>query len=148
MSGEFIDTNVFVYLFDETDDRKRIKAKEIVRAALETRSARISHQVVQETLNVVTRKLPTPMTVEKARQFLEQVLMPLWQIMPSPVLYRRGLEIQARYGFSFYDSLIVAAALESGCNRLFSEDMQHGQHVEGLTIENPFKDIVDRQPAG
>ncbi|MCX7112930.1 MAG: PIN domain-containing protein [Proteobacteria bacterium] len=148
MSGEFIDTNVFVYLFDETDDRKRIKAKEIVRTALETRSARISHQVVQETLNVVTRKLPAPMTVEKARQFLEQVLMPLWQIMPSPVLYRRGLEIQARYGFSFYDSLIVAAALESGCNRLFSEDMQHGQHVEGLTIENPFKDFVDRQPAG
>ncbi len=148
MSGEFIDTNVFVYLFDETDDRKRIKAKEIVRTALETRSARISHQVVQETLNVVTRKLPAPMTVEKARQFLEQVLMPLWQIMPSQALYRRGLEIQARYGFSFYDSLIVAAALESGCNRLFSEDMQHGQRVEGLTIENPFKDFVDRQPAG
>ena len=50
MSGEFIDTNVFVYLFDETDDRKRTKAEAIVRMALETRSARISHQVVQETL--------------------------------------------------------------------------------------------------
>ncbi len=47
MSGEFIDTNLFVYLFDETDDRKRIKAEEIVRTALETRSACISHQVVQ-----------------------------------------------------------------------------------------------------
>jgi len=139
MSGEFIDTNVFVYLFDENDERKRIKAKEIVRTALETRSARISHQVVQETLNVVTRKLPTPMTAEQAKQFLEQVLMPLWQIMPSQTLYRRGLDIQGRFGFSFYDSLIVAAALESGATRLYSEDMQDGQQIGGLTIENPFK---------
>ena len=139
MSGEFIDTNVFVYLFDETDGRKRSKAKEIVRTALETRSARISHQVVQETLNVVTRKLPTPMTAEQAKQFLEQVLMPLWQVMPSQTLYRRGLDIQGRFGFSFYDSLIVAAALESGATRLYSEDMQDGQQIGGLTIENPFK---------
>ncbi len=139
MSGEFIDTNVFVYLFDETDGRKRSKAKEIVRTALETRSARISHQVVQETLNVVTRKLPTPMTAEQAKHFLEYVLMPLWQVMPSQTLYHRGLDIQGRFGFSFYDSLIVAAALESGATRLYSEDMQDGQQIEGLTIENPFK---------
>jgi predicted nucleic acid-binding protein len=75
MSGEFIDTNVFIYLFDETDVRKRNTAERLVRAALETRSARISHQVVQETLNVVTRKLPSPMTAEDARHFLEQVLV-------------------------------------------------------------------------
>jgi len=140
MSGEFIDTNVFIYLFDETDVRKRNTAERLVRAALETRSARISHQVVQETLNVVTRKLPSPMAAEDARHFLEQVLAPLWQIMPTLALYRRGLDIQARYGFSFYDSLIVAAALESGCTRIYSEDLQHGQQIEGLTIENPFKD--------
>lgn len=83
MSGEFIDTNVFIYLFDETDVRKRNTAERLVRAALENRSARISHQVVQETLNVVTRKLPSPMTAEDAQHFLEQVLAPLWQIMPT-----------------------------------------------------------------
>jgi predicted nucleic acid-binding protein len=140
MSGEFIDTNVFVYLFDETNDHKRITAEQLVRTALETRHARISHQVVQETLNVVTRKLPSPMTAEDAQRFLEQVLVPLWQIMPSPALYRRGLDLQSRYGFSFYDALIVASALEAGCTRLYSEDMQHGQHIEGLIIENPFKE--------
>lgn len=140
MSGEFIDTNVFIYLFDETDDRKRVTAERIIRTALESRNGRISHQIVQETLNVVTRKLPAPMTVEDARRFLEQVLAPLWQVMPSVALYRRGLAIQGRYGFSFYDSLIVAAALEAGCTRLYSEDLQHGQKIEGLTIENPFKD--------
>lgn len=140
MSGEFIDTNVFVYLFDETNERKRTIADRIVKTALETRTARISHQVVQETLNVVTRKLPSPMTVENAQRFLVQVLAPLWQIMPNVALYRRGLDVQARYRFSFYDSLIIAAALESGCTRLYSEDLQHGQQFEGLTIENPFKD--------
>ena len=58
--------------------------------------------------------------------------------MPSLALYRRGLEIQARYGLSFYDSLIVAAALEFNCSRLYTEDMQHKQRIETLTIENPF----------
>jgi predicted nucleic acid-binding protein len=140
MSGEFIDTNVFVYLFDETDNRKREIAGRLVRTALETQTACISHQVIQETLNVVTRKLPSPMTPENAQRFLEQILAPLWQIMPNVALYRRGLYIQARYGFSFYDSLIIAAALESGCSRLYSEDLQHGQQIEGMTIENPFQD--------
>jgi len=140
MSGDFIDTNVLIYLFDETDDRKRGTAERLIRTALESRNGRISHQVVQETLNVVTRKLPSPMTPEDAQRFLEQVLAPLWQVMPSLELYRRGLAIQGRYGFSFYDSLIVAAALESGCTRLYSEDLQHGQKIEELTIENPFKD--------
>ncbi|WP_411728328.1 PIN domain-containing protein [Methyloglobulus sp.] len=60
--------------------------------------------------------------------------------MPSLALYRRGLDLQSRFGFSFYDSLIVAAALESDCTRLYTEDLQHGQKIEGLTIENPFID--------
>ena len=58
-------------------------------------------------------------------------------MQPSAQLYR-GLAIRARYQFSFYDSLIVAAARSAGCSRLLTEDLQHGQSVEGLTIENPF----------
>lgn len=138
MSGEFIDTSVFISLFDETDERKRNIAEQLIRSALETHSASISHQVVQETLNVVTRKLPLPMNAENARRFLEQILVPLWRVMPSPALYRRGLDLQSRYGFSFYDALIVAAALEAGCTRLYTEDLQHGQQIEGLLIQNPF----------
>ena len=61
--------------------------------------------------------------------------------MPSHALYRRALEIQARYRYGFYDSLIIAAALEAGCQRLLSEDMQHGQQIEHLRIVNPF--LVD-----
>ncbi len=71
MSGEFIDTNIFIYLFDETDEHKRTTAERLIQKALETRNACISHQVVQETLNVVTRKLPFPMSAENAQRFLE-----------------------------------------------------------------------------
>lgn len=141
MSGDFIDSNVFVYLFDETDERKRDIADAITERALQDRSASISFQVVQETLNVVTRKLPQPMTAEDARRFLERVLVPLWRISPSSALYNRALDVQARYRYAFYDSLIIAAALDAGCSRLYSEDLQDGQRIEGLTIENPFREL-------
>jgi predicted nucleic acid-binding protein len=141
MSGEFIDSNVFVYLFDETDDRKREAAEQIVDSALQNHNASISFQVVQETLNVLTHKLPTPMTVEGAKDFLQQVLVPLWRVSPSRALYDRALDLQARYRYGFYDSLIIAAALDAGCTRLYSEDLQDGQRIEGLTIKNPFVEL-------
>src|SRR5918995_1894627 len=97
MSGEFIDSNVFVYLFDETDDRKRKAAERIVDSALQTHNASISFQVVQETLNVLTRNLPTPMSVEGAKDFLRQVLVPLWRVSPSPALYDRAPDLPVRY---------------------------------------------------
>lgn len=138
MSDDFIDSNVFIYLFDETDERKRGVADRIVDSALQTGSASISYQVIQETLNVVTRKLPAPMMAEDAKGFLERVLAPLFRVPASVSLYNHALDVQRRYQYSFYDSLILAAALDAGCVRLYSEDMQHGQRIEGLTIENPF----------
>jgi predicted nucleic acid-binding protein len=58
--------------------------------------------------------------------------------MPSLALYQRGLALQARYKLSFYDAVGVVAALEAGCKRLLSEDMQHGLKIEKLVILNPF----------
>ncbi len=133
---DFIDTNVFVYMFDETDGRKRQLAEKLVRHSLENESACISYQVVQEAMNIVIRKLGA--TPETARLLLEDVLTPLWRINPTVSLYQSGLSVQARYGFSFYDSLIVASALEAGCIRLYTEDLRHGQQIERLTILNPF----------
>ena len=85
------------------------------------------------------RKARVALQVEQARMYLDSVLLPLMQVSSSPALYHRALDIQSRYRFSFYDSLIVAAALAAGCSRLLSEDLQHGQRVEGLTIVDPFK---------
>lgn len=140
MSGDFIDSNIFVYLFDETDEHKRGTAGQIVESWLKANSATISFQVAQETLNVVTRKLAMPMTAEGAKSFMEEVLAPLWRVSPSSALYHRALDVQARYRYGFYDSLIIVAALDAGCTRLYTEDLQNGQQIERLTIENPFED--------
>ena len=133
---DFIDSNVLVYLFDERNLEKYHRARVLVNRLVDDKSGCISFQVVQETLNVITVRLG--ISHQRAIQFLNDTLDPLWQIDPSPELYMRALEVRERYGFSFYDSLIIAAALEAGCTRLYTEDMQHGQRIQGLTIHNPF----------
>jgi len=137
MSAEhFLDTNVLIYMFDETDARRRRKAETLVSESLANGTGCISFQVVQETLNVLIRRLGVGSG--DARRVLDDVLVPLWQVSPTAPLYQTSISLQDRYGFSFYDSLIVAGALEAGCRRLYSEDLQHGQMVHQLTIWNPF----------
>jgi len=136
---DFFDSNVLVYVFDARDPRRSAIAQDLLARAQREHNAAISAQVVQETLNVLVRKLSPRMSAADARKVLDHVLAPLWRIHPGPALYARGLHIQERYGFNFYDSLIAAAALEGGCTRLLSEDLQHGQQIEELRVENPFR---------
>lgn len=137
MSADFLDTNVFLYLFDEVDARKRATAERLVADALAVGTGVVSYQMVQETLNVLTGKLGA--SPSDARRFLDGVLAPLWRVGPSPELYVRALEVRDRYGFSFYDALVVAAALDAGCTRLLTEDLQHGQRIGDLTVVDPFR---------
>jgi predicted nucleic acid-binding protein len=65
----------------------------------------------------------------------------LYRAPASLSLYRRALDLQTRYHYGFYDSLIIAAALDAGCTRLYSEDLQDGQQIEGLTIRDPFSEL-------
>ena len=140
MSAEFfIDTNVFIYHLDTTDRRKHKTAEKIVRQALATGNACISSQVVQECLNVALRKAEVALSHEAARSYLDAVLAPLMQVTTSEALYHRALDAQSRWRFSFYDSLIVAGALTAGCRTLLSEDLQHGQKLDSLTIVDPFR---------
>lgn len=137
MSAEFfVDTNIFIYQLEALDARKKQIADGIVDDALS--NGCISFQVIQECLNTVVRKAEIPLDANDAQRYLDEVLRPLWRVMPSTRLYRDGLDVQARYQYSFYDSLIIAAALEAGCKRLLTEDLQHGQQIYGLKIENPF----------
>lgn len=138
--GDFFDTNVFIYLFDAADARKQATAQSLVARALAVGDAAISFQVVQETLHVLTRKFTRQVTPDVAARILQNPLLPLWRVQPSSALYAHALQLQERHGFSFYDSLIVAAALEAGCQRLLTEDLHNGQQIDGLTIRNPFTD--------
>ncbi len=139
MSGNFIDSSVLIYLFSKQEPEKRAIAMDLVENQLRGEGV-ISQQVVQETLNVLRHKLRDSVTLTDCRAFLSSVLVPLWKVMPTQDLFQRALEIQERYQYHFYDALIVAAALVSGCSRLYSEDLQNGQRISGLTIVNPFLD--------
>ena len=138
MSGEFIDSNVFVYMFDNTNQQKRLRAKSLVSDHIRDASGVISFQVVQEVLNVLTTKMARPVRHEDARAFLAAVLRPLWKVYPNEELYRSALGVQERYRYSFSDSLIITAAAQSGCRTLISEDLQAGQVIDGVRVVDPF----------
>ena len=108
--------------------------------ALETRRGIISYQVVQEFLNVATRKFAAPMTLPEAQQYLARILMPLCEVFPDTALYSQALSISADVQVSFYDSLIISSALAGGCKILWSEDLQHGRRIGDLELRDPFRD--------
>lgn len=138
MSGSFfLDTNILVYSFDANAPAKRDRARQLITSALEG-AGMISFQVVQEFLNLALRKFENPMSPDQANAYLEGVLIPLCRIHSDPDLYKEALAVKIRWGFSFYDSLIVAAARGGGCQVLYSEDLQHGQNIGGLAVVNPF----------
>jgi predicted nucleic acid-binding protein len=139
MSGRFfLDTNLFVYTFDSRAAAKAKQAAQLIRRAADTGEGIISFQVVQEFFNAAFRRFPQAMNVAEAEQYLVTVLRPLLAVHSSPALYSEALRIFERYKISWYDSLIVAAALEGRCEKLYSEDLQDGQNIEGMKIQNPF----------
>jgi predicted nucleic acid-binding protein len=134
----FLDTNIFVYSFDLRDPRKRGVALDLIHLTSEANTARISYQVVQEFVNVATKKFSNPLKSSDARMYVESIMSPMWHVNSSLGLMNKALGIQERWSYSFYDSMIIASALEAGCSILYSEDLQHGQTIEGLKIINPF----------
>ena len=139
MQGRFfLDTNVLVYSFDKTAQSKRDRSAELVSGALDSGLGVISYQVVQEFLNVAMSKFATPLAPADCAIYLRQVLSPLCQVFPSSDFYARGISLHEETGCSFYDSLIVAAALQSNCSTLYSEGPHDGHRIHGLTIRNPF----------
>ncbi len=134
----FLDTNIFVYSFDHAAPVKQRLAQRLIQDALQTQRGVVSSQVVQEFLNVALRKFSQPMTIPEVREYVDTVFVPLCRHYPTIAFYRQALLIREETGYSLYDSLIATAAIESGCQTLFSEDMQDGRFLQGLEIVNPF----------
>lgn len=134
----FLDTNILVYAHDGAEPEKRAVARALVSKALETNNAVISYQVVQEFLNVARKRFQSAHTHYDLEVFLDKVLMPLCAVMPSAALYHSALSVSQETGFGFYDSLVVASALQANCSVLWTEDLQHGRTVRGMEIRNPF----------
>lgn len=134
----FLDTNIFVYAVDRSDGKKQATADGLIGRAIDRKNGVVSYQVVQEFLNVALKKFVVPLTHEQARLYIAAVFRPLFAVQPSLGLFSDALDIRSRYRFSWYDSLIVAAAVEAGCSVLYTEDLTHGQKINGVRIENPF----------
>lgn len=134
----FLDTNILVYTFDDGDLGKRDRARALVAEALSESSGIVSYQVVQEFLNAALRKFSKPLAAADAERYLTIVLEPLCAVFAGFDLCHQAIDIAERWKYSFYDSLIIAAAHQAGCSILYSEDFQHGQKIGGLRILNPF----------
>jgi predicted nucleic acid-binding protein len=130
-SKVFYDTNVFLYLLSSNIE-KADQAESILKSG-----GIISVQVLNELVNVARRKLSLPW--EEINEFLE-LIRSLCSTEPLTLeTHSKGMYIAEHYGFSVYDSMIVAAALLSGCQVLYTEDMQDGQRIDDqLQISNPF----------
>lgn len=139
----FFDTNVLVYCFDSSAPQKQSRAKDLIAQALNTRQGVVSYQVVQEFCNVACKNQRLSLPLERILAYVKLVLQPMNQVAPSPDLLEAALGIRSESRFSFYDSLILAAAQAAKCASLYSEDMQHGQLVGGVRIVNPFLQVVN-----
>lgn len=140
MSGKFfLDTNLLVYSIDPAERRKQAIAQEWIARAHESGMGIVSHQVVQEWFNVVLRKAAVPLSPDEAALIYRRLIEPLWRIHSSRELIDTALDLCRRNSLSWWDALIVSAALQGGCDRLLSEDLQHGSRIRGLKILDPFK---------
>jgi predicted nucleic acid-binding protein len=132
----FIDTNVLIYAHDVDAKGKYETAKRILRELWSQRDGIVSLQVLQEFYVNVTRKIATPLPRTAARSLVNTYAVWCVETTPAEISTAFRIEDEARIGF--WDALIVASACRAGASRILSEDLNAGQSIEGVRIENPF----------
>ena len=138
-TNAFIDTNILIYLFDISDPRKHNLSKKLISDLQKTSNLYISLQVVNEFSSAIISKISKPISPDKLGSYYD-LFDDIFHITPLTMENSRtALRIKAQYGFSFWDSLILASALLGDCDILYSEDMQTGFFMENTRIINPFK---------
>jgi predicted nucleic acid-binding protein len=140
MSGDlvFVDTNVLIYEWDAHEPAKQARAMEWMRHLWDTRTGRVSHQVLAEFYVTTTQKLKPGMPKASARRNVRTLLA--WKpVQIDERVIDAAWGAQDDHGLSWWDSLIVASAKQARCDRLLTEDLQAGQDLGGLVIVNPFR---------
>ena len=133
----FVDTNILIYAHDLDAGQKNAISSAVIKDLWQNRSGIISIQVLQEFYVNVTRKIPNPLPKPKAREIIESYLA--WDVELNEVItILAASEIEERYNLPFWDALIVAAACNAKADKIITEDLNHGQMIEGILIENPF----------
>jgi predicted nucleic acid-binding protein len=137
MSGKtFIDTNVLIYAHDIDANAKNEVAKAVLRELWSERTGILSMQVLQEFYVNVTRKIAFPLPKDLARIIVSTYGPWCMETTPAEISTAFRIEDESRIGF--WDALIVSAAVKSGAKRILSEDLNAGQRIAGILVENPF----------
>lgn len=136
MSKVFLDTNILVYSLDQSDTGKRGKCRRLLKSLIGESSGVISTQVMQEFFMAATTKLGAdPLLVKDILRSLER----FETVVVSPMLIKEAIDCAIINQLSFWDALIVVAAESARCEILWTEDLNHGQVIRGVRIENPLK---------
>ncbi|MFC2171763.1 PIN domain-containing protein [Acidobacteriota bacterium] len=139
----FVDSNILVYRRDLAAGPKQKRAWKWLDLLWKQRTGRLSIQVLNEFYITVTQRFSPGLSQEEAREEVQDYFA--WKPVPiTTEIVKLGFDIQDRFRFSYWDSLIISAALSSGCRFLLSEDLQDGQDLDGLTVLNP---LVHSPPA-
>ena len=134
----FFDTNILVYLFDAGAPAKQRRARELLDTHTRAGETLLSTQVLQEFYVAVTRKLATPLDLASAYEAVKELaVMPTVRIDIPLIL--SAIQLSRDRKLSFWDSLVIRAAIEGGATTLYSEDLQPGQVFETLTVANPVR---------
>ena len=134
----FVDTNVLVYAHDLSAGDRHAKASAIIESLWEAETGVLSTQVLQEFYVTVTRKIKNPIKMAEAREIIRNYLA--WPVqINDPETTIRASEIEEKNNLSFWDALIFAAALRLQAKKIITEDLNHGQIIEGILVENPLK---------
>jgi predicted nucleic acid-binding protein len=137
MSGKtFVDTNILVYAHDADQADKHKTARNILIELMQNRSGALSPQVLQEFYVTVTRKIAKPLSKREAREIVEDYSV--WCIDTTAAEVVAAFRIEDEAKISFWDALILASAAKAGAGVLLSEDMNAGQQIAGVRIQNPF----------
>lgn len=141
----FVDTNILVYAEDRDAGVKHAVARDLVSGLWRSQQGVLSVQVLQELFVTVTRKMPRPLSPDKALAIIEEYLT--WRLVENTgdlliAAIRRASQLRV----SFWDALILEAALVEHCDRVWTEDLNHGQRIGDLVIVNPF--LPDPSTAG
>lgn len=135
----FIDSNILIYANDTSSQKKFEIAKNIVDDLWQSNKGVISTQVLQEFFNVITKKITQPIPIKTAKEIIGTLLK--WHVVINDgEIILSAIDLHERHQISFWDAMIVQAAINAEAHVILSEDLTHGLVIDGVKIKNPFKD--------
>jgi len=133
----FVDTNVLVYAEDRDAGAKHQVARDLVVELWNTKQGVLSVQVLQEFYVTITKKPKKPLAPSKALEIVREYLT--WHVVENTAeILVASIALQQKAQLSFWDAAVVQAAIEAGCSRLYTEDLNAGQRFGSVIIQNPF----------